>query len=258
MPGLDKPLEQLGFHNVGYGCMTCIGNSGPLPPAVAKAIGEGGLVAAAVLSGNRNFEGRIHPLTKANYLASPPLVVAYALAGTVDIDLTTEPLGTGGDGRPVFLKDLWPSPAEIAAAVVAIGSARDVSPPLCRRVRGERDVEPIAVSESELFPWDPGSTYIQEPPFLAEVAAEPGPIRPIQRRSRAGDVRRFGHDRPHFAGGLDRRHEPGRQVLAGARRQAGRFQQLRIAARQRSGDGRAARSPTSASATCSLPAPKGA
>ncbi len=115
--GLDKPLEQLGFHTVGYGCTTCIGNSGPLPPAVAKAVGEGKLVAAAVLSGNRNFEGRVHPLVKANYLASPPLVVAYALAGTVDIDLTTEPLGTGSDGRPVYLKDIWPSPAEIAAAV---------------------------------------------------------------------------------------------------------------------------------------------
>jgi aconitate hydratase len=179
--GLDKPLAQLGFDNVGYGCMTCIGNSGPLPPAVAKAIGESGLVAAAVLSGNRNFEGRIHPLTKANYLASPPLVVAYALAGTVDIDLTAEPLGTGGDGRPVFLKDLWPSPSEIAEAV-----SRSVRPGMFRRrysdvFEANETWNHIAVSESELFPWDPGSTYIQEPPFLAEVAAEAGPIRPIQR-----------------------------------------------------------------------------
>ena len=107
--GLDKPLEQLGFHTVGYGCTTCIGNSGPLPEPVATAVREGNLVAAAVLSGNRNFEGRINPLVKASYLASPPLVVAYALAGASDIDLTAEPLGTGGDGRPVYLKDVWPS-----------------------------------------------------------------------------------------------------------------------------------------------------
>ena len=109
---------------------------------MAKAVAEGNLVAAAVLSGNRNFEGRINPLVKANYLASPPLVVAYALAGTVDIDLTTEPLGTGSDGRPVYLKDIWPSPAEIAAAVAAGGSARDVPHAVRQRVRGQRDVEP--------------------------------------------------------------------------------------------------------------------
>ena len=177
--GLDKPLEQLGFHNVGYGCMTCIGNSGPLPPAVADAIGDGSLVAAAVLSGNRNFEGRIHPLTKANYLASPPLVVAYALAGTVDIDLTAEPLGTGADGQPVYLKDIWPSPAEIAEEV-----SRPFRPEMFRRryadvFEANEMWNRIAVSEGELFPWDPASTYIQEPPFLADLAREPGPIRPI-------------------------------------------------------------------------------
>jgi aconitate hydratase len=176
--GLEKPLEQLGFHTVGYGCMTCIGNSGPLPPAVAKAVGEGALVAAAVLSGNRNFEGRVNPLTKANYLASPPLVVAYALAGTVDIDLTNEPLGVGGDGRPVYMKDIWPSPAEIAAAEKA------VQPEMFRRqyanvFESNETWNRIVVPESELFPWDPKSTYIQEPPFLADLATEPGPIQPI-------------------------------------------------------------------------------
>ncbi|MFQ5415312.1 MAG: aconitate hydratase AcnA, partial [Phycisphaerae bacterium] len=111
--GLTESLEALGFHHVGYGCTTCIGNSGPLPEPVANALSDGRVVAAAVLSGNRNFEGRIHALVKANYLASPPLVVAYALAGTIDIDLTTEPLGTGRDGAPVYLRDIWPSPAEI-------------------------------------------------------------------------------------------------------------------------------------------------
>ncbi len=178
--GLDKPLEELGFHTVGYGCMTCIGNSGPLPETVARAVAKGQIVAAAVLSGNRNFEGRINPLVKANYLASPPLVVAYALAGTVDIDLIREPLGTGGDGRPVYLKDLWPSPAEIAAA-----AAQAIRPEMFRRryanaFTANETWNQITVSESELFPWDPNSTYIQEPPFLWDLAAEPRPIRPIR------------------------------------------------------------------------------
>lgn len=178
--GLDKPLDALGFQNVGYGCLTCIGNSGPLPPAVSKAVTEGLLVAAAVLSGNRNFEGRVHPLAKANYLASPPLVVAYALAGTVDIDLVTEPLDVGSDGRPVFLKDIWPSQKEIADAV-----SRSVRPEMFRQryanvFEANETWNQIAVSESELFPWEAGSTYIQEPPFLADLAAEPGPVRPIR------------------------------------------------------------------------------
>lgn len=178
--GLDKPLEQLGFHNVGYGCMTCIGNSGPLPPPVAKAVTDGSLVAAAVLSGNRNFEGRVHPLVKANYLASPPLVVAYALAGTVDIDLATEPLGTGSNGQPVYLKDLWPTNAEIATA-----AKQSVRPEMFRdRYANVFDANEtwnqIAVARGELFAWDSSSTYIQEPPFLANLTAEPSPIRPIR------------------------------------------------------------------------------
>ncbi len=178
--GLDKPLAELGFHTVGYGCTTCIGNSGPLPEVVAKAVAQGQLVAAAVLSGNRNFEGRINPLVKASYLASPPLVVAYALAGTVDIDLSREPLGTGADGRPVYLKDLWPSPAEIAAA-----ASRAIRPEMFRKQYADAFTanetwNRITVAESELYPWDPNSTYIQEPPFLMNLAAETGPIRPIR------------------------------------------------------------------------------
>jgi aconitate hydratase len=177
--GLDRPLEELGFHLVGYGCTTCIGNSGPLPEPVAEAVGRGNLVAAAVLSGNRNFEGRINPLVKANYLASPPLVVAYALAGTVDIDLVTEPLGTDRDGRPVFLKDVWPTPAEVAAVV-----AQAVRPEMFRArysnvFQSNADWNAMSVAGSELFPWDPASTYIQEPPFLVDLAAEPGPIAPL-------------------------------------------------------------------------------
>ena len=176
---LDKPLEELGFHTVGYGCMTCIGNSGPLAPPVAKAIDDGKLIAAAVISGNRNFEGRIHPLAKANYLASPPLVVAYALAGTVDVDLTTDPLGTGSDGRPVYLKDVWPTSDEISETV-----SRAISPEMFRAryadvFEASEAWNRIAVSESELFPWDAESTYVQEPPFLVDIPLEPGPIQPL-------------------------------------------------------------------------------
>jgi aconitate hydratase len=179
--GLAGPLEQLGFYTVGYGCMTCIGNSGPLPAPVARAVAEADLVAAAVLSGNRNFEGRIHPAVKANYLASPPLVVAYALAGTVDIELSREPLGMDSDGQPVYLRDIWPSPQEIAEAV-----DRAIRPEMFRaRYRNVFQSNPswnaIPVSPSELFPWDQGSTYIQEPPLLRELSAQPGPVEPIRR-----------------------------------------------------------------------------
>jgi len=178
--GLDKPLEVLGFHTVGYGCTTCIGNSGPLPEPVAQAVHEGHLVVAAVLSGNRNFEGRVHPLVKANYLASPPLVVAYALAGTVDRDLLSEPLGTGSDGRPVFLRDVWPTPAEVETVI------RDCLDPQLFRKRYSTGLEDnpmwnsLPVPEGQLFPWDPQSTYIQEPPFLLDVQATPPGIQPIQ------------------------------------------------------------------------------
>lgn len=177
--GVQQALDALGFANTGYGCMTCIGNSGPLPEPVAKAVMDGNLVAAAVLSGNRNFEGRINPFVKANYLASPPLVVAYALAGTMDIDLEHEPLGTGQDGQPVYLKDIWPSQEEIdrvTSQAVEPGMFRD-------RYRNVFDLNPmwnsLPVGESELYPWDLESTYIQEPPFLTDIARESGPIRPI-------------------------------------------------------------------------------
>ena len=178
--GLTKSLQQLGFHTVGYGCTTCIGNSGPLPDPVAKAVTDGELVASAVLSGNRNFEGRINPLVKANYLASPPLVVAYALAGTTDIDLTSEPIGTAHDGSEVYLKDIWPTHQEIEEAI-----ERSVQPEMfTNRYSAAFDSNEtwnkIATSEGALYAWDPGSTYIQEPPFLAELTAEVGETAPIQ------------------------------------------------------------------------------
>ncbi len=171
--GLLGPLADLGFHLVGYGCTTCIGNSGPLPERVERAIESADLVAASVLSGNRNFEGRVHPSVRANYLASPPLVVAYALAGTVDIDLEEEPLGTGADGNPVFLRDVWPSSEDVRDAL-----DRALRPETFRRMYGNVwDGNPtwneIPVDASEIYPWDESSTYIQEPPFFSGMTAEP-------------------------------------------------------------------------------------
>lgn len=178
--GLDKPLDMLGFATVGYGCLTCIGNSGPLPEPVAKAVTEGNLVASAVLSGNRNFEGRVNPLVKANYLASPPLVVAYALAGTTDIDLTTAPLGMGSDGQPVYLKDIWPDSDEVAAVAAEVVRAEMFGKQYADVFSSNPRWNAIDVTEGSLFAWDGESTYIQEPPFLMDLSAEPAPVEPIK------------------------------------------------------------------------------
>jgi len=172
---LMNDLESLGFHVVGYGCTTCIGMSGPLPELVAKAVADGGIVAAAVLSGNRNFEGRINPLTRANYLASPPLVVAYALAGTVDIDLDREPLGVGGDGRPVHLRDLWPTQKEIADTIARALKPEQFSEEYANVFDGNPRWNAIPVGEGERYRWDPQSTYIHEPPFFQGLTPEPAP-----------------------------------------------------------------------------------
>ena len=188
--GLLGPLADLGFHLVGYGCTTCIGNSGPLPEAVERAIENADLVAASVLSGNRNFEGRVHPSVRANYLASPPLVVAYALAGTVDIDLDSDPLGFGADGNPVFLRDIWPASEEVREAL-----DRALKPETFRRMYGNVwDGNPtwneIPVDGAEIYPWDAASTYIQEPPFFAGMSAVPTPpadIRGARVLVRCGD-----------------------------------------------------------------------
>jgi aconitate hydratase len=177
--GLLGDLEKLGFHLVGYGCTTCIGNSGPLPEPVSRAIREGRLVAAAVLSGNRNFEGRVHPDVKANYLASPPLVVAYALAGRVDIDLANEPLGTDREGRRVFLRDLWPTSAEIAAIAGGV-DAEMFRTAYADVFDGNPVWNAIAAPQGDLYSFDPESTYIQEPPFFRGLAVEPGPLADIR------------------------------------------------------------------------------
>ncbi len=174
--GLDKALDQLGFQTVGYGCTTCIGNSGPLPDAVAKAVRDGNLVAAAVLSGNRNFEGRINPDVKANYLASPPLVVAYALAGTTDIDLTTEPLGRGSDGKDVYLKDIWPSSQEIAETIEQAITPEMFTTQYGQATQGPVEWQKITGASGELYHWDDASTYVHEPPYFQEMPETPPPI----------------------------------------------------------------------------------
>jgi aconitate hydratase len=171
--GLLRYFDQLGFNIVGYGCTTCIGNSGPLPEPIADLIERNHLVASAVLSGNRNFEARVHPLVRANYLASPMLVVAFALAGRVDIDLTTEPLGSGPDGRPVFLKDIWPSGAEIRSTMAAALTPSIFTDKYGSVFEGDEEWRNLAVPGGDRFAWDRNSTYVQEPPFFQGLAAAP-------------------------------------------------------------------------------------
>jgi aconitate hydratase len=177
--GLTEPLNQLGFNLVGYGCTTCIGNSGPLPEPVVDAINAGNLVAAAVLSGNRNFEGRIHANIKANYLASPPLVVAYAIAGTTDIDLQNDPLGHDQAGQPVYLKDIWPSQQEIAETLANSLNAEMFTRQYSQASSGPPEWQAISGATGDLFAWDPSSTYVQEPPFFVDMPVEPSPIQGI-------------------------------------------------------------------------------
>jgi aconitate hydratase len=177
--GLSADLNALGFDTVGYGCTTCIGNSGPLPPAVSKAVNDGMLVASAVLSGNRNFEGRINPDVKANYLASPPLVVAYALAGTTDKDLTREPLGNDRDGKPVMLSELWPTQSEVAEVEARISAAMFAST-YGNVFDGNPAWNAIAVPEGDLFTFKDESTYIQDPPFFQGLTPEPAPTKDVE------------------------------------------------------------------------------
>src|SRR5690349_7282570 len=178
--GQDKALDKLGFTLAGYGCTTCIGNSGPLPDAVAKAVTEADLVAAAVISGNRNFEGRVHPQVRANYLASPMLVVAYALAGSVNMDLTKEPVGYDQKDEPVYLKDIWPSPKEITAAI-----AKAVKPASFKKRYGDvfkgcANWKKVKLVKGQTYQWDPTSTYVKKPPFFEGMTVKPKPVQEIQ------------------------------------------------------------------------------
>ena len=239
--GLLPYLEKLGFALAGYGCTTCIGNSGDLTPEINEAITKSDLVCAAVLSGNRNFEARIHPNIKANFLASPPLVVAYAIAGTVLRDLMTEPVGKGHGGKDVWLGDIWPTSDEIYKLMkfAMNGKAFRENYAKVKTEPGElwQDIQGVT---GETYTW-PASTYIAEPPFFQDFSLEP-PLRGDRRarvgarRPHHGAVRRLDHHRPHLAGRLDQGKLAGRAVAAGQRREEARLQQLRRAPRQPRGD----------------------
>jgi aconitate hydratase len=177
--GLTKSLDALGFNLVGYGCTTCIGNSGPLPDAISKAVQDGDLVAASVLSGNRNFEGRVNPDVRANYLASPPLVVAYALAGSMRIDLTTEPLGHDKKGAPVFLKDIWPTSAEIAEIQRKVVTSALFAKRYGDVFTGDKHWQGIKVAGGQTYAWEPTSTYVANPPYFEGMSMTPKPITDI-------------------------------------------------------------------------------
>ncbi len=177
--GVQDDLNELGFNLVGYGCTTCIGNSGPLPESIEKAIDAGDLTVASVLSGNRNFEGRVHPLVRTNWLASPPLVVAYALAGNVRLDLSKEPLGTGKDGQPVYLKDVWPSQAEIAEAVEQVRTDM-FRKEYAEVFDGDEAWKSLKIPESKVYEWSKDSTYIQHPPFFEGMGKEPEPVEDVK------------------------------------------------------------------------------
>jgi aconitate hydratase len=211
--GLMPYLEKLGFYLVGYGCTTCIGNSGPLPEPVANAVEQNDLVVAGVLSGNRNFEGRINPHTKANFLASPPLVVAYALAGRMDLDLEREPIGQGSDGEPVYMKDIWPSEEELTEYVQKALDREAFIESYANLEEANPDWNAIKISGSVLYPWDENSTYIQEPPFFEDMDAEPGEITPIEKARTlviAGDSTTTDHISP--AGAIDPKSPAGQYL----------------------------------------------
>jgi aconitate hydratase A / 2-methylisocitrate dehydratase len=178
--GLQRYLDELGFNTVGYGCTTCIGNSGPLRETISQAVEQGDLVVCSVLSGNRNFEARIHPEVKANYLASPPLVVAYALAGRMDIDLTTEPLGRDREGNDVRLRDLWPSADEIQRVIAASVKGEMFRDTYADVFTGDEGWRGLDVPEGDLFAWDAHSTYVRRPPYFDGMSREPGPVEDIR------------------------------------------------------------------------------
>ena len=178
--GLLKELEALGFYTVGYGCTTCIGNSGPLKPEISEAVRVGDVVGCSVLSGNRNFEGRVHPEIKMNFLASPPLVVAYALAGSLDIDITTEPLGLAQDGTPVFLKDVWPSAVDVAAAVTASVDSAMFKKGYANVFLGDANWNAIKTPAGKIYAWDGRSTYVKNPPYFEGITMTPAPVADIR------------------------------------------------------------------------------
>ena len=230
--GLQTYLDQLGFQTVGYGCTTCIGNSGPLPEPISTAIDENALVAVAVLSGNRNFEARVHPQVRANYLASPMLVVAFALAGRADIDLTVEPLGISDAGEPVFLREIWPSAAEIRETMSASLKPEMFAEQYASVFDGDEQWRALAVASGDRFAWAPDSTYVREPPFFVDLPPTPG--RPLRHCGCPGPgvAGRQRHHGSHLARGRDPQERAGSKVPRGAWGRAGRLEHLRRAARQ--------------------------
>jgi aconitate hydratase len=212
--GLLPHLEKLGFHIVGYGCTTCIGNSGPLPEPIANGIQEGDLVAAAVLSGNRNFEGRIHANVRANYLASPPLVVAYALAGSMDVDLYSDPLGNDPQGKPVYLKDIWPTPQEVQQVMNKSVRSEMFKKEYSKAAEGDERWNTLQVPQGELFQWDPQSTYVREAPYfenMSKTPREPREIRGARALALLGDSVTTDHISP--AGAIEKNGPAARYLV---------------------------------------------
>ena len=230
--GLWPYLEKLGFYLVGYGCTTCIGNSGPLIDEISAAVNENDLAVVAVLSGNRNFEGRINPDVKMNYLASPPLVIAYALAGTMDFDFETDPLGQDTDGNDVFLKDIWPAPAEVQRDHRVDHQPGDVHQGLRRRLRRRRALAVAADAEGNTFEWDADSTYVRKPPYFDGMTMETTPVTDIAGArvlAKLGDSVTTDHISP--AGSI-KADSPAGSLPRRARRRAQGLQLLRLASRQ--------------------------
>ena len=234
--GLQKYLDALGFNLVGFGCTTCIGNSGPLPEEISEAINKNDLVAAAVLSGNRNFEGRVNADVRANYLASPPLVVAYALAGSMQIDVAKQPLGIDQKGRKVYLRDIWPSNREIAVRHQEEHQQADVLAQIRRRVQRRRQLAQDQCARRAHLQMGRPFHLRAEPALLRGHGEAHPPDRGHRRRAHPRPVPRFDHDRPHLAGRLDQGRKPGRRISARPSSPAEGLQSIRHAARQSSGD----------------------
>ncbi len=235
--GLLPYLEKLRFNVVGYGCTTCIGNSGPLPTDVSKSIDEHGLVAVSVLSGNRNFEGRVNVDVRANYLMSPPLVVAYALAGKIGHNFDTDPLGKDKAGQPVYLKDIWPTQQEVAEAIEKGVSSEGFRKEYATVSDGDANWQGLSFPTGDVYKWEPDSTYIRKAPYFDGMKKTAGAGDGHSWRARARGAGRFGHHRPHFAGRQHQGQRAGREVSRRAWREAGGLQLLRLAARQSRSDG---------------------
>ncbi len=221
--GLQKDLDKLGFNLVGFGCTTCIGNSGPLPPENSKAINDNDLVAAAVLSGNRNFEGRVNADVRANYLASPPLVVSYAIAGSMNVDVARDPLGVDQKGKKVFLKDIWPSNKEIGDFVAKNITRQMFSKKYADVFKGDANWRKISVKGGMTYDWDKKSTYVQNPPYFVGMGRHPKPLEDIVDARVLALLLEFDHDRPHFACRLDQGQFAGRQISHRSQGQTGRL-----------------------------------